>query len=92
MKWSNGTKTYNTETALLCKMVVDTEDLGNGYTRYSTRCVYVNQMTGKYFLYTNHTAIDKHLNIFDKQEWIVPVTDEWVKSFTRETPELYPYK
>lgn len=90
MKWSNGIKIYNTETGILKKMVVETEDLGEGFTRYCTRSLYLKKDNGEHFLHVSHITTDRKDVIFDKQEWIVTVTDEWARMFNKTTPELYP--
>lgn len=85
----NRLRTYNTETATLLKRVVELEDLGDGYTRINSRSLYLKEDTDEYFLWTNHTTTDRRDNVFDVNEWIVLVSEDWAKNFNRRTPELY---
>lgn len=83
-------KTYNTETSTPVKYYVDVEELGDGFIRYSTKVVYFRNKDTSYFLYVKRvTTSNKRGDIFDIQEYLVPVTDEWVKQFGRGMPEVY---
>ena len=83
-------KTYNTDTSTPVKYCVDVEELGDGYIRYSTKVVYFKNKDNSYFLYVKRvTTSNKRGDIFDIQEYIVPVKDNWVKQFGRGMPEVY---
>lgn len=83
-------KTYNTETSTPVKYTVDIEELGDGFERYSTKVVYFRNKDNSYFLYVKRvTTSNKRGDIFDIQEYLVPVTDDWVKKFGRGMPEVY---
>lgn len=94
MKELINNRTYNTDasTSILVKCAVDVEDLSNGYTRYSIRKVYFKSGDDEYFLYVNRTTIKRTCDVFDVQEYIVPVTKDWVRKFRADTPEVYPNK
>ena len=92
MKESIGSKLYNTETSTPVKYYVDTEDLGDGFTRFSTKVIYSRDKDGEYFLYVKRVTTERRCMIFDIQEYIVPVSDEWVRDFNSKTPEVYPTK
>lgn len=90
MKEVIGGRMYNTETSTLVKYCVVEEELGNGYTRYSTRAVYSKSRSDEYFLYVRQVTTDRQAYVIDICEWIVPVSDEWASKFRRGTELLYP--
>lgn len=90
MKEVINTKTYNTETSTLVKYIVDEESLGDGYTLYKVRALYYKPRVKEYFLAVTKICTDRRNNIFDLQEYIVPVTREWASSFNRDTEDIYP--
>ena len=90
MKEVINTRTYNTETSTLVKYVVDEESLGNGYTLYKVRALYYKSRTDEYFLVVTKTSTDRRDNIFDLQQYIIPVTKEWAGKFNRNTEDIYP--
>ena len=82
---------YNTDTSVLLKYSQEMEELGDGYIRYSTRWVYRKERReNEYFLHVNKTTVDRRCNIFDVQDYFIPVDEEWVRSFRRDTPEIWP--
>lgn len=84
-------KVYNTETATPVKYCVDVEELGDGWIRYSTKVVYYKDNEDEYFLYVKRvTTSNKWCDLFDVQEYIVPVTKDWVKVFNRHTEDIWP--
>lgn len=83
-------KTYNTETSTLVKYIVDEESLGDGYHLYKVRSLYYKSHEKEYFLAVTKTCTDRRDNIFDLQQYIVPVTREWAGSFNRNTEDIYP--
>ena len=90
MKEVINTKTYNTETSTLVKYIVDEESLGDGYTLYKVRSLYYKPRVQEYFLAVTKICTDRRNNIFDLQEYIVPVTREWAGGFDRDTEDIYP--
>ena len=46
---------------------------------------------GSYFIYYYKVTVDRWCKLADVQEYIVPVTEEWVNSFRRGTPDVWPY-
>ena len=86
-----GGKTYNTEKDTPVKFIVDIEDLGEGYIRYSTRVIYYCDKRGDYYLYVNSTTTkNNRCEIFDTHGYIVPVSEELARSFNKNTELIYP--
>lgn len=84
-------KTYNTEKDIPKKFIVEEEELGDGYIRYTTRVVYYCERREEYYLYVNSTTTkNKRCEIFDTHGYIVPVSEEWARNFNRDTECLYP--
>ena len=90
MKEVVNNRTYNTETSILVKYVVDEEALGDGYTLYKVRALYFKSRVKEYFLAVTKICTDRRNNIFDLQEYIVPVTREWAGKFNKTTEDIYP--
>lgn len=91
MKEYVNNKVYNTEISTPVKYVVTEEDLSDGWTRYSTKVVYYKDKEDEYFLYVKRVTIrNKWGDIFDIQEYIVPVKPEWVRTFNRFSEEIWP--
>lgn len=88
-EYING-KVWNTDNSLLLKYVVDIEELGEGYIRYSVRSVMQRPREKDYFVYVSKVTTDKRGGIFDRSEYIVPVDEEYVKGFRRSSPEVWP--
>ena len=84
-------KIYNSDTGKLVKCVMDVEELGDGYTRNTMRKVMMKEEDGSYFIYYYKVTVDRWCKLADVQEYIVPVTEEWVNSFRRGTPDVWPY-
>lgn len=81
---------FNSDTGKLVKCVMDVEELGDGYTRNSMRKVMFKNEEDGYFLYVYRVTVDRYCKIFDIQEYIVPVSEEWMRGFRRSTPDIWP--
>jgi len=82
-------KTYNTDRDLPKKYFVDIEKLGEGYVRYTTRCVYYCERRDEYYIYVNSTTTsNRRGEIFDAHSYIIPVEYECAKDFNKETDWL----
>lgn len=85
-------KVLNTDSAVLVKYVMDEEDLGDGYKRYTVRRLMRRPREKDYFLYVEKVATDRWCGILDRSEYVVPVSDDVVQSFRKELPEILPAK
>lgn len=81
---------YNSDTATMLKCCMEVEVLGDGYTRNTMKKVMRKNGADGYFIYYYKVTVDRYCKIFAVQEYIVPVTEEWVNSFRRETPDVWP--
>lgn len=78
-------KVYNTDSAFLTKERIETEDLGEGYTRYKIVRLYLRQKSQDFFLYVCKESTDNTAKIIDICEYIKPVTLDYAKSFNKRT-------
>ena len=83
-----GGKTYNTDTSVLMKSIVIPEDLGDGVIRYKKMDLYYGNRNDSWFLYINKTTVDRHNDIFDLIEYIVPVDEKFVVNFKKEIENI----
>ena len=83
-------KIWNTDSAKLVKYVVDVEDLGDGYTRYTQKSLMMRARDRDYFMWVVKVSTDRWCGILDKSEYLVPVSEDYVKSFRRGLPDIWP--
>lgn len=82
-------KVYCSDTARMLRYYIDVEELGEGYTRYSTRSLMKRARDDEYFVYVMKVTTDGAARILDKIEWIVPVSEDYARKFRRGLPELW---
>ena len=90
MKTCIDQKIYNTDSSVLVKCVIEDEDLGEGYTRYNIKKVMRRKREGDFFLYVTKIATDRRCRILDVSQYIVPVDEDYVISFRKGLPDLWP--
>lgn len=83
-----GGKTYNTDTSTLMKSIVIPENLGDGVIRYKKMDLYYGNRIKSWFLYINKTTVDRHNNIFDLIEYIVPVDESFGIGFRKKVEDI----
>lgn len=82
-------KVYDTSCAYLMKCVGEVEELGDGYVRYKTRNIYFRERSKDYFLYTYSVSTDNRSMVIDVNEYILPVSSDYAKTFCKGTREFY---
>lgn len=76
MKLQDRGKLYNTESGFLQKFFVRTEDLGEGFTKYTTYRLYSRRKDGDFFLHVEKIVTRRGCIVFDRQDNIYPVDEE----------------
>lgn len=77
-------KVYDTDSSYLVKFVVKTEDLGNGYTRVVEMGLYFRKKKSDYYLYVRKIATEPSSKVFDIQDCVYPVDEEFVRKFNHK--------
>ena len=85
MKFLENAKLYNTDTGLLLKENISVEDLGDGYTRYTTRCLYWRSKSKDYWMHKQTVCVDRRASIVDKQDYCYTIEEDYVREFNKST-------
>lgn len=85
MRFVENARVYNTETGILLKRNVTREDLGDGWTKWTTRSIYLRGKKGDYWMHVEKVAVDRDASIVDKQDYCYIVDEEYVRIFNKNT-------
>lgn len=85
MKFIADARVYNTETGVLLKENVTREDLGDGWTRWTTRCIYYRNKGNDYWMHVQKVVVDRDASIVDKQDYCYIVEEDYIKAFNKNT-------
>ena len=85
MRFLENAKVYNTDTGVLLKENITREDLEDGWTRYTTRCLYYRSKNDGYFMHVQKVVVDRSASIIDKQDYCYLIDEDYIRSFNKYT-------
>ena len=85
MRFVENARVYNTDNGLLLKRNVTREELGGGWTRWTTRSIYFRQKAEDYWMHVEKIVVDRDASLVDRQDYCYVVDEDYVKSFDKST-------
>ena len=85
MRFVENARVYNTDNGLLLKRNVTREELGGGWTRWTTRSIYFRQKAEDYWMHVEKIVVDRDASLVDRQDYCYIVDEDYVKSFDKST-------
>ena len=85
MRFVENARVYNTDNGLLLKRNVTREELGGGWTRWTTRSIYFRQKAEDYWMHVEKIVVDRDASLVDRQDYCYVVDEDYLKDFNKST-------
>lgn len=83
-------KIWNTDSSVMVKYLVEEEELGDGYIRYVQKALMQRPREMDYFVWVTKITTDRRNTLLDKNEYVYPVEESYVKRFGKGMPDIFP--
>ena len=85
MRFVENARVYNTDNGVLLKRNVSSEELGGGWTRWTTRSIYYRQKAEDYWMHVEKVVTERDASIVDRQDYCYVVDEDYVRTFNKNT-------